>query len=277
MKKTTDKQFTYGRIHTLREAAPPGKFMNHAMLTLIEEGPGILIDSGYDERSDLALSWLAERTGGKLEVLLLTHHHSDHLGGAEAICAATGAPAYFHPVEARYGAERAPDLRPLLFEEGEILRFGSVSLEAILTPGHAPAHIAFWWKEQRILFGGDNVLMPVTTWVGPPLGNLGDYIASLHRMRDLEPEVIYPGHGPPVEDPAARIDAILKHRERREKQVLEALADGFGTPELIGQQIYAGLEGRQLAMGTTVIVAHLEKLVAEGRVTPEGERYLLAG
>ncbi|MEE9276432.1 MAG: MBL fold metallo-hydrolase [bacterium] len=262
-------------IRTLRLSSPPNSFMDHVVLILVGEGPGILIDAGYAEGADETLAWLKEAAADGPGLLLLTHHHHDHFGGAEAVLARTGAPARAHPREIALMAEKRPGVEVLPIEGGERVRMGGVELEAVLTPGHSPGHLAFWWAERRVLFGGDNVLGEITTWVGPPHGNLRDFLASVERVRDLAPEVIYPGHGPPLRNPGERIGEILRHRARREEQVLEALAEGLDTPERIAGRIYAGMEERVVAMGATMVVSHLEKLIEEGRVRAGEGKYLL--
>lgn len=262
-------------VRTLRVKAPPRSFMDHVLVTLVGEGPHLLIDSGYEEGSEKVIPWVMEWCARGLEVLLLTHHHYDHLGGAEAIEEATEARVYAHPVEIELMKERASGLNPLPIEDGEIIQAGGIELEAFLTPGHSPGHLAFWWKERGILFGGDNVLMPNSTWVGPPRGNLTHYLKTLEKIRELAPRVIFPGHGPPVTDPVGRIEILLRHRAQREKQILTSLSDGLATPEEMAQRIYRGTEERVIQIGTTMVIAHLEKLVEEGRVENREGNYVL--
>ena len=263
-------------VRTLRVASPPGSHMKHVLVTLVGEGPYILIDAGYPERADEVVSWVKEETGGSLDALLLTHHHHDHLGGAEAIAAATGAASWAHPVEIELMKECAPSLAPAPLEDGGIVRLGDIELKAVLTPGHSPGHLAFWWEERSILFGGDNVLMETSTWVGPPRGSLRGYLESLEVERALAPRVIYSSHGTPVKDPQGRIEALLRHRDKREGQVLKALSGGVDTPEEMAASIYRGLGEKTMRIGTAMLAGHLEKLIEEGRVRREGERYFLA-
>ncbi|HBK81743.1 MAG TPA: hypothetical protein DDZ83_19075 [Nitrospinae bacterium] len=274
MKET---EFQEEGIRTLQIDSPAGSVMDHVLVILAGEGPYVLIDAGYPEAMEEVCAWVSRKAGDRLEALLLTHHHHDHLGGAEAIVAATGVPCFAHPVEAELMKERAPALSHVLLRDGETFRAGGIAFEALLTPGHSPGHLAFWWPERGILFGGDNVLMPNSTWVGPPLGNLRVYLESLEKVRALDPRVIFPGHGPPVEDPAGRIDALIRHRADREEQVLDALAGGLDTPGKMAERIYRGLGEKIVRVGASMLTAHLEKLIEEGRVRREGERYLLDG
>lgn len=258
----------------LRLESPPGSFMDH--VNVILAGGEVMIDAGYPEEGERTLAWAKKTAGAGLAALLLTHHHHDHLGGAEALFRETGVECYAHPAEIELIKESAPDLSPLPLAGGEKIRAGGIGLEALLTPGHSPGHLAFWWAERGILFGGDMVLMTTSTWVGPPLGNLEDYLASLERVRDLAPRVIYPGHGPPVEDPAGRAEVLLRHRAQREVQILQSLSEGYDTPQRIAERIYAGLGERTISIGAKMVISHLEKLAGEGAVRREGERYVLA-
>jgi len=262
-------------VRTLRVPSPPGSHMKNVLVTLVGEGPYILIDTGYPESVDEVVAWVREETGGSLDALLLTHHHHDHLGGAEGVVAATGAATWAHPVEIELMKERAPALAPAPLDDGEIVRLGEIELKVVLTPGHSPGHLSFWWQEKKILFGGDNVLMETSTWVGPPRGSLREYLASLEVERALAPRVIYPGHGSPIKDPEGRIEGLVRHRARREGQVLDALATGVDTPEEMAASIYKGLGEKTMKIGAAMLAGHLEKLIEEGRARREGERYLL--
>ncbi|MEE9256925.1 MAG: MBL fold metallo-hydrolase, partial [bacterium] len=134
-------------MRTLRVEAPPGSHMDHVNVILAGEGPFVLIDAGYPEGAGEVIAWCEKTAGDRIEALLLTHHHHDHLGGAEAIARATGAASYAHPAEIALMKERAPTLSLTPLEGGDIFRAGGIALEAILTPGHSPGHLSFWWSE----------------------------------------------------------------------------------------------------------------------------------
>ncbi|MBI2177824.1 MAG: MBL fold metallo-hydrolase [Candidatus Tectomicrobia bacterium] len=260
-------------IRTRRIPAPPGLYMDHVNVTLLGPSPLALLDSAYAETTVTLLEWLREAAPEGLDTLILTHFHRDHLGGAAAVCEATGARACAHPIEIPLMKERQPSLVLEPVEEGTKLRFGKMEVEALLTPGHSPGHLSFWWAEERVLFGGDNVLLPTTTSISPPLGCLSDYLRTLQRILALEPRVIYPGHGSPVRDPGGRIRALLAHRAQREEQVLAALAKGPETPAGIAEDIYRGLGEARIRMGTSMVRSHLEKLAEEGKVRDEEGRF----
>ena len=264
-------------IQTHRLVAPPGSFMEHVEVVLIGDGPYILFDAGYRECIPDMLSWVEARAGAVLEKLVLTHHHFDHSGGAKAACERFGVRAYAHPLEMGFLEEEEPDLPVFPLREGEFVELGGMRFEAILTPGHSPGHLSFWWEEEEILLGGDNILLPSTTAVVAPKGNLGDYLESLEKVRELAPRLIYPGHGPVIEDPIGRIDELIEHRKMRDAQYLEALGAGHDTPAKIADLIYHDLPERQRNLGARVIALHLERFVESGEVECADGRYSLTG
>ena len=264
-------------IQTHRLEAPQGSFMEHVEVILIGDGPYILFDAGYRECIPDMLSWVEARAGAVLEKLVLTHHHFDHSGGAKAACERFGVSAYAHPLEMGFLEEEEPDLPVSPIREGEFVELGEMRFEAILTPGHSPGHLSFWWEEEKILLGGDNVLLPSTTAVVAPKGNLGDYLESLEKVKSLAPRLIYPGHGPVIEDPIGRIDELIEHRKMRDAQYLEALGAGHDTPAKIADLVYHDLPERQRNLGARVIALHLERFVESGEVACADGRYSLTG
>ena len=262
-------------IQSHRLEAPQGSFMEHVEVILIGDGPFVLFDAGYRECIPDMLSWVEARTGNALEKLILTHHHIDHAGGAKAACDRFCVPAYAHPLEMRFLEEEEPDLSVSPIWEGEFIELGDMRFEAIFTPGHSPGHLSFWWAEEKTLLGGDNILLPSTTALTAPKGNLGDYLESLDKVKKLAPRLIYPGHGPVIEDPVGRIDALIQHRKMRDAQYLEALSEGHDTTDKIAGQIYQDLPERQRDLGARVIQLHLDRFVQSGEVTCADGRYSL--
>ena len=249
--------------------------MEHVEVILIGDGSYILFDAGYPECIPEMLSWVEAHAGDALQKLVLTHHHYDHSGGAKAVCNKFGVSAYAHPLEIRFLEEKQQDLPVSPIKEGEFVELGEMRFEAILTPGHSPGHLSFWWKEERILLGGDNILLPSTTAVTAPKGNLGDYLDSLEKVKKLAPRLIYPGHGPVIEDPIGRIDELIEHRKMRDSQYLEALSEGHDTAVKIAEQIYQDLPEQQRELGARVIELHLDRFVKSGEIACADGRYSL--
>jgi glyoxylase-like metal-dependent hydrolase (beta-lactamase superfamily II) len=108
---------------------------------------------------------------------------------------------------------------------GERLPAGDRSWEVVHTPGHSPGHICLWSAPDRLLCSGDHLLQlvspPVTFERGFERDPMGCYLASLDRVRQLEPELVLPGHGAPFPDGARRAEVIARGKRRRLTQVRE--------------------------------------------------------
>jgi glyoxylase-like metal-dependent hydrolase (beta-lactamase superfamily II) len=148
--------------------------------------------------------------------------------------------------------------------DGESVPTDEGDLVAVETPGHARAHLAFHWPARRALFAGDLLLgKGDTVWVGEYVGSVADYLRSLERVRALGVRVIYPAHGPPLDDPEEAIDRFLSHRRERIRQVEAALAEqpDAGVDELLervyGTRLPAAAE-RAARMSMEALKAHVE-------------------
>jgi glyoxylase-like metal-dependent hydrolase (beta-lactamase superfamily II) len=149
--------------------------------------------------------------------VVLTHGHRDHAPAAFALAEELKLEVW--GPEGLAGVER-----PL--RQGDVLSTDQGDLVAIDTPGHARHHLAFHWPVKRALFAGDLLLgRGATTWVGEYSGCVADYLASLDRVRALELDVIYPAHGPPLEEPTDAVGRYEDHRRERIRQVAEAMLE----------------------------------------------------
>ena len=90
--------------------------------------------------------------GRKLDWVLITHHHNDHIGGLLEVKAATGCRA----VGPRADAARIPGL-DLLVGEGDAVTVGSLTAKVLATPGHTSGHISYWFPEGQALVCGDTL------------------------------------------------------------------------------------------------------------------------
>jgi hydroxyacylglutathione hydrolase len=154
---------------------------------------GVLID-GNDELGPLLER--AERDGIEITHVLVTHPHLDHLAGLDEARAQLGNPPLVaHPqTAAAIDAEVAVTL-----EDGEELQAGSMSVKAILTPGHAAGHLAYL-VDGTDLFTAD-VLFKGTVGgtMAPGASGLDDLTASVMKLMELPPETrVHPGHREPT-------------------------------------------------------------------------------
>jgi glyoxylase-like metal-dependent hydrolase (beta-lactamase superfamily II) len=225
---------------------------------LASRGRGVVIDPGPEDPSHAAavLDRAAAR-GWTISLILISHGHSDHIGGADQLSRATGA------TTRRWGGE-------VPLRDGELLLDDGAQLRVLHTPGHAADHVAFHWPAHRVLFSGDLLLGEGTVQVTPPGGSMAQYLLSLERVARLDVALIAPGHGPLIRDPGPRIALYRAHRLQRERQVLDAVSSGQRTVSEITSALYIGLDPRVRSAAEGTVLAHLEKLAAEGRVRREG-------
>ena len=240
-----------------------------------------VIDPGPDSAAHRA-ALLAAVADARVHTVLVTHAHRDHSAGARAFAAEAGAPVLaFGPpaagrsaVMARFAASGAntaggegvdAEFRPDgTLWDGARIDYGEGSLEVVHCPGHFGGHLAFALGD--ILFSGDHVMGWSTTLISPPDGDVADFLASCARLRARADRLYLPVHGPPVTDPAARLDWLVAHRAEREAEVLAALSQGPARADDIARAIYRDIPGGLLKAATRNVLAHLIDLHERGRV-----------
>jgi glyoxylase-like metal-dependent hydrolase (beta-lactamase superfamily II) len=249
----------------------PGKASYPVNIYLLGEGKdALLIDTGYRET---AREVVERAAGGRLSRILITHYHPDHAQAGEAIARETGAEIFAHPEEIPTIKNWFENTEVKTVTEGETIEFSGGEIQVLGTPGHTRGHLAFFWKEEKILFSGDLVVGGSTTWVGPPDGDVRDYLASLERLREMEIARIFPGHGREIRNTRKKINTLIRHRHMREEQILVHLKRAELTiPELV-KEVYPMLEERFRLPALLTVAGHLHKLESEGKVeaVSEGE------
>jgi len=198
-----------------------------------------VVDPGPDDPDHLEAVRAAASDG--IEAAVLTHGHGDH---------ADGAPSLGVPIHRPRDGETAGPFR------------------AIGTPGHSPDSVSLIWEE-RVCFAGDTVLGSGSVFIAPGEGSLSAYLDSLRRLRGLSLEVLAPGHGPYVWDPAAKLDEYVAHRLEREQRLVAALDAGLRTRDELLDSAWSDAPAELRYFAGLSLASHLEKLEEEGRL-PEG-------
>jgi glyoxylase-like metal-dependent hydrolase (beta-lactamase superfamily II) len=202
---------------------------------------GWVVDPGPSDTAHLAAVW--EAANGGIEGIVLTHGHADHASGAE-------------PLAERAGG--VPVLRPGAGDD----RAGPFSV--IATPGHSADSVCLLLG--RVCFTGDTVLGEGSVYIQPGEGSLSAYLDSLGALRELDLEVLCPGHGPYVWDPRAKLDEYIEHRLERERRLLEALDRGARSEEELLDHAWSDVAEHLRPAAAVTLRAHLEKLRDEGRL-----------
>jgi glyoxylase-like metal-dependent hydrolase (beta-lactamase superfamily II) len=216
-----------------------------------------LIDAGVgapEHLDDIA----AALAGATLVSVLITHAHPDHASGLPALVA------------------RWPSVRVVRYPivGSEPIAAGDTELRPVHTPGHAADHLCFFDVTAGDVYCGDLVRLGGTIVIpGSRGGNLRQYLDSLRAVRALAPRRLLPGHGAIISDPASVIDEYIRHRQKRERQVLDALRTGPSTPEEIAARVYARIAPGLLAAAADTVLAHLVYLEETGRAARSGNRW----
>jgi glyoxylase-like metal-dependent hydrolase (beta-lactamase superfamily II) len=299
-------------IRRVTFALPLGIDHVHCYLLPASGGGWIVVDTGLG-LPDAGEGWarVLDELDDQVERIVITHFHPDHVGAAADLAALTGAPVHqgaddydqcvrtwgevrndermpaylrIHGVPESevesFRAEAAAFVRLVRFaRDPEVLGAGDRidGWEVLHLPGHADGHLAL--LRDGILIAGDTLLGSITPNVGLYPDSrpdpLGDYLASLERIIELDPRLALPGHHEPIEDPAGRARELIAHHGERLERTAEALD---GRPQsayavsfsLFPEPLSPTL--RRFALAETR--AHLEYLVRRdgARRVDDGER-----
>lgn len=195
----------------------------------------VVVDPGPQDDGHLAT--LA--SAGRIEAVLITHHHGDHSAASEAFARLTGAPVRaFDPAFCVGGA-------PL--SDGELIEAAGTRIRVVHTPGHTNDSVCFVLPDDGVhgsVLTGDTILGRGTTIIGYPDGTLGEYLQSLETLQALGPATVLPAHGPVLPDLAAICAAYLTHRHQRLDEVRSALAalGEDATVEQVTDRVYSDVD-----------------------------------
>ena len=255
---------------------------------MLDTGVKVLVDTGFGRSRRDAIN-----DAGKVDVIINTHYHMDHVYGNK----------YFPHAQIWAHALDAPALRsseqfmvytgmqvnsyfpnPLCFPggppsravdrelvDGEVLDFGEVSLQLVHTPGHTPGHIALYEPQMGALFAGDIDLSPFGPWYGDASSDLEEFADSINLLIKLNPKILITGHrGIITDNIQERLKEYSEKLDLREEKILQHLHDPKTIAELVEmkiiyrrfpepQKLYRFFEG-------VMIEKHLHRLMSQGKI-----------
>jgi glyoxylase-like metal-dependent hydrolase (beta-lactamase superfamily II) len=249
------------RVLALRTPTLPPAAQTNVYLVGPPAGPVAVVDPGSPYPDQQAI---LDRV---LEVLppavvLLTHHHGDHVGGAAALAERWSVPIAAHAATARRLAGRVPVTQ--IVEDGETVHGAT----AIGTPGHAEGHLCFAVGDAIV--AGDMVAGLGTILIDPSEGDMAVYLASLERLLARPQMTLLPAHGPAIADGHGKLRDYLSHRRLRESRIAAALRDEPRPLAELVAEAYSDTPRALWVLAERSLLAHLVKLAREQRAIDVG-------
>lgn len=224
------------------------------------ETKSAIIDTGWGDREEVdAIVEQVEATEKPLGVIFLTHGHPDHEGGVEKL-------KELFPKVPVIGLDKSTQ------DKVRRVDLGNRVLTAIPSQGHTEDSRYVFDSKSRALFTGDNILGDLTG----DIEFMKDYMDGLGALISLNPQIICPGHYESNFNASQALVAILRHREERERQVVEAFDQGQAASlDQLFDRVYGEEYKKKKGMAVFQIESHLIKLEEEGKVIQLGEEWML--
>lgn len=239
----------------------------HTNCLIVGENSLYVIDPGAGDEGELdhlsrQVDHLIE-IGGRVEAILLTHSHSDHITAADALRHRYDVPIMAHLA----AAAQIPFKIDRHLHDGEVLFSGRDPrwrLQCIHTPGHDPGHMCFLEESTGALLAGDMVANPGTIVISRKSGgDMAAFMRSLDRLLNLDCKLIIPSHGHPAGRPHELIRRQLEHRLWREGKIKRAHDEGATTFDQLLARAYDDVPEQALPWARHSLDAHLAKLGIE--------------
>jgi len=231
----------------------------------------LLVDAGENNVSEYCqnLGKVLDTEKCSLSDLVVTHWHHDHVGGVPDVLNIAKGQVTVH----KFPREDDDTIDVVTYSklvDGQEISVEGARCQVLHTPGHTTDHVVVYLKEENAVFSADCILGEGTA----VFESLYHYMQSLNKILEIQPSVIYPGHGPVIQNPVEKIQFYIKHRLVREEQILSCLGTsgtkGMESMEIV-KNVYKDTPVNLHMAANVNVNHHLEKLETEGKVLREGE------
>jgi hydroxyacylglutathione hydrolase len=168
-------------------------------------GKGVVIDPGEEAERILAK---VDEVGVKIEAILITHCHFDHIGAVSPVAKMTGATVYCPKIEVPVLADIMAFVpisgfgpyesykADVELEGGEVLEMAGLTIDVINTPGHSPGHVTYSVRDEGAIFSGDVLFQGSVGRVDLPGGDGPTLMRSIRTLVETHSDdtAVYPGH-----------------------------------------------------------------------------------
>ncbi len=234
--------------------------------------PGPALEAHYE-------NIMAATKGRDIAAILLTHRHGDHAEMAPYLAERLGVRILAFPLDPKQSWRAAPSrfhdhvMHDSINQDDEI-PVGKLNLKVHHTPGHCFDHVAFEWRDEGQIFVGDTVMNWSSTAIIQPEGSMAEYRSSMRKLYQLNAQILIPTHGDTIKQPHSRLEVLMKHREKREWEILQILTERPKNLSELRHEIYPNLPENLFGGAETSIHSHLLDMASRGMaiIDDEGAR-----
>jgi len=260
------------RTHTL----PPSTHTNCYILGE-EGGERVIIDpAAKDEQMILFKEKINEiiDSGSNIIATIFTHKHPDHIGDMDEISKVYKAPIWA-------SKETIEEYNILdnykLLIEGDLFKLkgpsGISDWSIIETPGHCPGHICICGDSGIV--SGDNCVGVGTILVSSKEGDMKSYITGLERLSNMQPKMLFPGHGPLIANPKKLLDRYIRHRKNRNEKIIGAVGNNISDLSEITKFVYSDSPNANFLLANDQVLSHISLLIKDKIIKKIGNQYYL--
>jgi glyoxylase-like metal-dependent hydrolase (beta-lactamase superfamily II) len=161
-----------------------------------------------------------------------------------------------------------------VLRDGDLMELRDRRLEVHFRPGHSPTDTVFLDPERRILLAADHLLRHISSnpLISRPAGDEGrpqslvTYLESLAKTREMDLDLVLPGHGDPIEDHRTLIDERFALHARRAEKIHDLIAEQPRTAYELAQALWGNIAVTQAYLTLSEVLGHTDILLNEGRV-----------